>query len=370
MAKRRGTVKQKLQRREPSEGAEPLDRFVTSDKGDVQVAGLNLKAIRLDRIVPDPNQPRKTTPDETLADLAESIREQGVIQPIEVDYDEEHDVFRLVHGERRWRAAKIAGLETIPAVIKPRPLDRATRLIRQLIENIQREDLNDIDRAAALIELREQMQRELDARIESGEAPSRDKTSWSTRVTWSDVGQKVGLSPTRMTRLRRLLDLPPEIQEDVRAGVITEKDTRSYQGLTPSQQVELHRARKEAGLSSSQVQQAARILKAQAKQRTLTEAPKPVAQVVAEVQAAPPSPAPAEVRRPPQPPPAEAPPAAEPSPAIAAPLDALATALTRVRDELERITALEELPSSATGLDRILAEIEELVERIRARLLS
>ncbi|HID62474.1 MAG TPA: ParB/RepB/Spo0J family partition protein [Anaerolineae bacterium] len=369
MAKKRGTVKQKLQRREPSEGAEPLDRFVTSDKGDVQVAGLDLKAIRLDRIVPDPNQPRKTTPDETLADLAESIREQGVIQPIEVDYDETHDVFRLVHGERRWRAAKIAGLETIPAVIKPKPLDRATRLIRQLIENIQREDLNDIDRAAALIELREQMQRELDAQIESGEVLPRGKTSWSTKVTWSDVGQKVGLSPTRMTRLRRLLDLPPEIQADIRAGVVTEKDTRSYQGLTPSQQVELHRARKEEALSPDQVQRAASILKAQAKQRTLTESSRPVAQVVAEVKAAaPPSPAPTEARQ------VKAPPVVKPSPDIAAPPDALARALTRMRDELERIAEMEKLSLSDTEkgsllLVRILAEIEELASRIRARLL-
>lgn len=360
MAKRRESVRQKLQRREPTEGAEPLDRFVASDRGDVQVAGLDLKAIRLDRIVPDPNQPRRTTPDETLADLAESIREQGVIQPIEVDYDEAHDVFRLVHGERRWRAAKIAGLETIPAVIKPKPLDRATRLIRQLIENIQREDLNDIDRAAALIELREQMQRELDVQMESGEVSLRDKTSWSTKVTWSDVGQKVGLSPTRMTRLRRLLDLPAEIQEDVRAGVVTEKDTRAYQGLTPSQQIELHRARKEEALSRSQVQRAASILKAQAKTEEPFDRPglsaveglKPVAHVVAEVKAAaPPSPA--------MKPPAD----------IAAPPDVLATTLTQVRDELERIAQMENLPLSDAELVRILAEIEELVSRIRARLI-
>jgi ParB family chromosome partitioning protein len=245
-------------------------------------------------------------------------------------------------------------------VIKPKPLDRATRLIRQLIENIQREDLNDIDRAAALIELREQMQRELDAQLESGEASLRDKTSWSTKVTWSDVGQKVGLSPTRMTRLRRLLDLPTEIQEDVRAGVVTEKDTRSYQGLTSSQQIELHRARKEEALSSSQVQQAASILKAQAK----TEAPKPVAQVVAEVKAAPPPspPTPVEVRR------VEPPPAVKSPPDTATPLDALATTLTQMRDDLERIAEMEKLPSSDARLAPLLAEIEELVGRIRARL--
>lgn len=359
MAKRE-SMRQKLQRREPTERAGPLDRFVTSDRGDVQVAGLDLKAIRLDRIVPDPNQPRKTTPDETLTDLAESIREQGVIQPIEVDYDEAHDVFRLVHGERRWRAAKIAGLETIPAVIKPKPLDRATRLIRQLIENIQREDLNDIDRAGALIELREQMQRELEAKMKSGETPLRDKTSWSTTVTWSDVGQKVGLSPTRMTRLRRLLELPPEIQEDVRTGIVTEKDTRSYQGLTLAQQVELHRARRKEALSPDQVQRAASILKAQAK----TETPKPVAQVVAEVKAAaPPSPTPTEVRR------LEAPSVVIPSPEITIPPGTLTTTLTQMRDELERITKMEELPSSDTELVRLLAEIEELARHIRSRLL-
>ncbi len=88
-----------------------------------QAAGVsdlvNAKEIRLDRIQADPDQPRREIEDAALAELAASIEAEGVLQPIAVRYDEEHDVYIVIHGERRWRAARMAGLETIPAPRHP-----------------------------------------------------------------------------------------------------------------------------------------------------------------------------------------------------------------------------------------------------------
>lgn len=285
MAKKRPDIQTRITRRPPTPtDHSAIDRFMTSGTGDVQASDLDLKAIRLDRIIPDPNQPRRSMSTESLAELAASIREQGVIQPIEVDYDPEQDVYVMVHGERRWKAAKMAGLETIPAIIKPSRLDRATRLIRQLIENIQREDLNDVDRARALVGLRDQMQEERDAQLEAQAPIDSDKATWKTRVTWAEVGERVGLSRARMSQLRALLDLPDEIREDVRFGLLTEYDTRAYRGLSSEQQRELHKAWREEGLTGDEVREAATILKAEAK----APDPRSVSDVVALVTAPPP----------------------------------------------------------------------------------
>jgi ParB family chromosome partitioning protein len=255
-----------------------LDRILTSDQGPVQVAGLELRAVRLDAIAPDPDQPRKHSDPATLADLAESIRQQGVIQPIEVEpAPDGPGRFIIVHGERRWRAAQMAGLETIPAIIRPSRLDRATRLIRQLIENLQREDLNDMDRAAGLVSLRELLQSAQDAEAAA-------QGGKGARVTWEEVGERVGLTKGRISQLLGLLALPEPIQEDVRAGHLTEYDTRPYRGLTPEQQVELHRVRQEQGLSTEQVREVAKILR--------KDASRPVAETVHLVITPPPAPEP------------------------------------------------------------------------------
>lgn len=257
-----------------------LDRFLTSDRGPVQVAGLELRAIRLDAIAPDPDQPRKQYDPAMLADLAESVRRQGIIQPIEVEpVLDAADRFIIVHGERRWRAANMAGLETIPAIIRPMRLDRATRLIRQLIENLQREDLNDMDRAAGLVALRGTLEtaREVEA------AASDEKVA---RVTWEEVGQQVGVTKGRISQLLGLLALPEPIQDDVRAGRLTEYDVRPYKGLSSDQQVELHQARSEQTLDAQQVRQAAKILK--------KDASRPVDEAVRLVTAKPPEPLPVE----------------------------------------------------------------------------
>ena len=100
-----------------------------------------LTEIKLDEIVRDEEQPRREFSEETLAALAESIKEHGVLQPIVVTKEE--GKYRIVAGERRWRAAKLAGLKKIPAIV--RTLDAQNRLEISVIENAQREDLNAIE---------------------------------------------------------------------------------------------------------------------------------------------------------------------------------------------------------------------------------
>jgi ParB family chromosome partitioning protein len=170
------------------------------------------KEIRLDRIIGDPNQPRRTFDADKLAELADSIRIEGVLQPIVVRYDITRDTYVIVHGERRWRAAQSVGLQTIAAIVRDVPEDR--RLIQQLMENIVRDDLNAIDRAAALRALKSQL----------GDAP------------WEQVADAVGIRRSRLFQLLGTEKLPEAIQADIRAGRLTEKQSRALQGLLPEQQ--------------------------------------------------------------------------------------------------------------------------------------
>jgi ParB family chromosome partitioning protein len=211
-------------------GADLLDRLL--EQQGLPQAGI-AKEISLDAISPDPDQPRKSISEEGLEELANSIKEVGILQPIMVSRDG-RDRFRLVTGERRFRAAKIAGLTTMPAVVVD-PLTADQRLVRQIIENIQREDLNDLDRAQAL-----------------------DALKVYLGTPWDQIAKRVGLTEGRVHQLRRLKHLMGSIQEDLRAGLLTEKDTRPYQGLTGEEQVELHRLRKEEGLTTQQVAWVAR----------------------------------------------------------------------------------------------------------------
>jgi ParB family chromosome partitioning protein len=371
MAKKRPDIQTRITRHIPTPvDHSAIDRFMTSGTGDVQASDLDLKAIRLDRIIPDPNQPRRSMSTESLAELAASIREQGVIQPIEVDYDPEQDVYVMVHGERRWKAAKMAGLETIPAIIKPSRLDGATRLIRQLIENIQREDLNDVDRARALVGLRDQMQEERDAQLEAETPIDSAKATWKTRVTWAEVGERVGLSRARMSQLRALLDLPNEIREDVRFGLLTEYDTRAYRGLSSEQQRELHRAWREESLTGDEVREAATILKAEAK----ASDPRTVPEVVALVTAPPPPPPdlePIELVRAEAQPVAPVAEARREMPSTGVQEKAPVAAATRWLVDLERLCATlteisqaEQIPDDLVGL---LQQIQSLLQSILVR---
>ena len=233
-----------------------------SSEGDVeQPSGLQLLAIRVEAIRPDPDQPRRSFPEDSLKELSDSIKQDGVIQPIEVTQLAPNQ-YMIVHGERRWRAAKIVGLETIPAVVRRSDYDGPTRLVRQLVENIQREDLNDVDRAAGLLKLKEVMQQEMDAAItESPDGDGEGRTPWSRTITWAKVGKRLGYTRQRIHQLIRLLDLPTDIKEDVRQGKLSERETRVYHGLRKNHQQALHRARFRENLSQSEVRWVARHLK-------------------------------------------------------------------------------------------------------------
>ncbi len=196
------------------------------------------KEIRLDRIEPDPEQPRRTFDPARLAELAASIGIEGVLQPIVVRYDEARDVYVIVHGERRWRASRQAGLATIPALVRDVPEDR--RLIQQLMENVVREDLNAVDRAAALRVLKTQL----------GDVP------------WEQVAEAVGIRRSRLFQLLGTEKLPETIQDDIRAGRLSEKQSRALQGLPEGHQAALRDAILAEELPADEAMRLARALRA------------------------------------------------------------------------------------------------------------
>ncbi len=170
------------------------------------------KHIALDRIQPDPSQPRRTFDPDKLAELAASITVEGVLQPIVVRFDPDNDRYVIIHGERRWRASKQAGLPDIPAIVRDVPVER--RLIQQLMENVIRDDLNAVDRAAALRALRSQM----------GDPG------------WDAVADAVGIKRSRLFQLLGTGKLNPEAQGDIQAGRLSEKQSRALQGLDAARQ--------------------------------------------------------------------------------------------------------------------------------------
>jgi ParB family chromosome partitioning protein len=213
--------------------------FTDSRPQAVGVADLpTAKEIQLDRIEPDPDQPRRTFDEAKLAELEASIRIEGVLQPIVVRYADERDIYVIVHGERRWRASRAAGLRSIPALVRDVPESR--RLIQQLMENIVRDDLNAVDRAAALRVLKTQL----------GDAP------------WEQVAEAVGIRRSRLFQLLGTEKLPEHVQADIRAGRISEKQSRALQGLPPGHQEALRDVIVADDLPADEAMRLARELKA------------------------------------------------------------------------------------------------------------
>ncbi|CAN5160976.1 hypothetical protein BH23CHL1_BH23CHL1_23300 [soil metagenome] len=214
------------------------DLFADTRRQAVGVSELTeAKQIQLDRIEPDPKQPRREFDPERLDELANSIRSEGILQPIAVRYLAERDVYIVVHGERRWRAARQAGLESIPAIVRDVPEDR--RLLQQLMENIVREDLNALDRAHALRALKTRMQ----------DAP------------WEQVAQAVGIRRSRLFQLLGTEKLSPRIQDALRQGIVSEKQTRAVQALPDDIQDELAEGLLSGTLQPSDLDAAARALR-------------------------------------------------------------------------------------------------------------
>ncbi len=181
-----------------------------------------LQELPVDRIQRGEYQPRKHFDEASLNELAESIRAQGVVQPIVVRREGEH--YELIAGERRWRAAQIAGLQSIPAVIKD--IDSQAAAAIALIENIQREDLNPLEEAMAL-------QRLID---EFG-------------LTHMQVAESVGRSRVAVTNLLRLLELAEPVKEMVNKGLLSMGHARALLALPKEDQPELARVVVHRGLS-------------------------------------------------------------------------------------------------------------------------
>jgi ParB family chromosome partitioning protein len=160
-----------------------------------------LREVAVELIRPNPSQPRKRFDEAALSALAESLAERGVLQPVLVR-PRPGGSYELVAGERRWRAARLAGLDTMPALVQQRDDDASLEVA--LIENMAREDLNPVDAARAVAALVEEL-----------------------GLTREEVGRRVGRSRVAISNLLRLLDLPDEALEHVERADLSEGHGRA-----------------------------------------------------------------------------------------------------------------------------------------------
>ena len=171
-----------------------LSNNVTIEEEKIK-EGESIQKLRIIEVEPNRNQPRKVFDEEAIEDLANSIKEYGVIQPIIVT--KESNYYRIVAGERRWRASKKAGLTEIPAII--REYDEQTNSEVSLIENIQREDLNPIEKAKAMKELLEKYE-----------------------MTQQQLANKLGIGRSSIANTVRVLNLDSRVIDLVLKGHLTE----------------------------------------------------------------------------------------------------------------------------------------------------
>lgn len=196
--------------------------------------GSGTTEIPIDRIRPNPRQPRQVMDQGQLDELAASIREHGVLQPILVT--ETLDGYQLVAGERRFRASRQAGLERIPAVI--RQLADRDQLELALVENLQRADLGPMEEAHAFQALVDEFD-----------------------LTHDTIAQRLGRSKSAITNTLRLLDLDPEVQAAIADGRLTAGHARAIGGLPMSQQAHVARTIIDQGFSVRQAEELVRRLR-------------------------------------------------------------------------------------------------------------
>jgi ParB family chromosome partitioning protein len=170
------------------------------------VESQGLREIDIDRIVPNTQQPRKHFAEEALNELADSIRVHGIIQPIVVQPLPDN-LYQIIAGERRWRAAQRAGLMRLPAVVRDSPMDSSLEIA--LIENLQREDLNPIEEAQAY-----------------------EKLIADFGLTQEEVARRVGKSRAAITNMLRLLRLPAEVQQWISENRLTTGHAKALLSLS------------------------------------------------------------------------------------------------------------------------------------------
>ena len=206
---------------------------------------MEVRLIPLDQIVEDTGQPRSRTDEDSLRELADSIKRHGVLNPITVTPIHNLGVFRIVTGERRWRAAVMAGLERMPCVV--RELETEEIRSQQLIENMQREDLSPLDRARGIAALQD-----------------------ATGATTREVAAMLGVSERTVNNILDLLELPADIGEQIVSspnrpadGQLTEKHARFIKQLAdgPDRQRRVADRVREDRLSSADTETLVRALR-------------------------------------------------------------------------------------------------------------
>jgi len=211
---------------------------------DIPETGVH--SVALDDIIPNPSQPRQTFAPEALAELAASIKEHGLIQPMVVarSQDDASAPFIIIAGERRWRASRLAGLKTVPVIIKD--ATPQSMLEMALVENVQRADLNPLEEAIAYETLINEFS-----------------------LTQAQVAERVGKSRTAVANTIRLLQLPMEIQQAVLEGQLREGHARALLGLSDRQvMAEAMKLVVERGLSVRQTEELVRRLNTPAPEST------------------------------------------------------------------------------------------------------
>jgi ParB family chromosome partitioning protein len=183
-----------------------LGRGLNALLGTPDLEPEQLREIDIDRILPNSHQPRKNFDEQALNELADSIREHGVVQPIVVRALED-GFFQLIAGERRWRASQRAGLTRLPAVIREAEEDSALEIA--LIENLQREDLNPMEEAQAY-----------------------ERLITDFGLTQEEVARRVGKNRATVANMLRLLRLPPEVQQWLRENRLTTGHAKALLSLS------------------------------------------------------------------------------------------------------------------------------------------
>jgi len=178
---------------------------------DLSKDSAGITYLKIDQIKPNKNQPRTIFSEKSLNELAQSINEQGLLQPILVrKLDGEN--YEIVAGERRWRACQLAKLERVPVIIKD--LSNEEVLVIALIENIQREDLNPIDQALALKKLKDDL-----------------------NISQEEIANKVGKSRAQIANLMRLLQLPEDVQHLVKENKLSAGHARALLALESKEEM-------------------------------------------------------------------------------------------------------------------------------------
>ena len=222
-----------------------LDAIFGTDKVAVKATPMTQMAeIAIGKIIPNPTQPRTQFDDEALAELAESIKQLGVIQPITVKKSGEEYI--IISGERRWRAAQMVGVEFLPAYI--RDVDDENLHAMALVENIQRQDLNAIEIALGMQRLIE----------ECG-------------LTQEAMADKVGKKRSTVSNYMRLLNLPDEVQLALKEGLISMGHAKAIAGIAAEQQVAALKRCIKKSLSVRQMEELARKMATEPASATKTE---------------------------------------------------------------------------------------------------